>query len=776
MAENDIKTKIVLEGEKEYKQALKDANRELKTLKSELKAETAELGKNATAQEKNAVKVKNLQKQIAEQEKIVKTYRKALEEVKEKYGDNAEEVSKWEQKLNNARTTLANMKNDLEGVGDGFKAMQTDANMATVASKSAADAIGSLADIGGSISDSIEGIFTGMLTTVKGAISDIWADVVDLAARSNNLVDLAGFWNTDVTTIQKYAGAVEAASANLEDLSAIVTKINAGDMKKITELTGVSGANYKDQWEYAMAVMDAMSKMSKEERNAAGFEIFGGRQATKAFDLLNDWQTVLDNLDKFDATKGGYGLAEEELQNMSTLYDKINAVKASWQSLQDMATVKLFGSLSLDLTSNAQGILDGFLAYFNADSDQERDEAIKAIETNITDMFERIKKAIQDGIDLIDKIAEDMKGSENPTVQAIGNLMGGLADALQWFTKDNMENVLWSLGALATFWIAGKGLQFASTVAELATNIKALSLFKGLGSLGGLGGVGETIGASAGNTFLASLRAGLPAVLGVALITSGFMWALDQRKNHKEEVRGTEEHLEAQTGDANQLLADYVAAQKKMAEIDIVNATEEEVKALQSRIERTRAALLENENGQKALDAYSDWRQENSMGNMDWELPENMKPVAVVPAYEWEKKPETQRAITDEQMAAVEAFWDVLREKGADFTDEEWDAYEKAFQGQEELFDKIDDMMNYLIQTEDNWRGIEDLPADWWLHGANQGEGITNENLSAFNSLPNKMEKAVARAVSGIRVSIDGRTAGQILAPYVSESIASNIS
>lgn len=773
MAENDIKTKIVLEGEKEYKQALKDANRELKTLKSELKAETAELGKNATAQEKNAVKVKNLQKQIAEQEKIVKTYRKALEEVREKYGDNAEEVSKWEQKLNNARTTLANMKNDLEGVGDGFKAIQTDAGMATVATKSAADAIGTLADIGGSISDAIEGIFTGMLSTVKEAISDIWTDVVDLAARSNGLVDLAGFWNTDVQTVQKYGYAVQAISGSLEDLAWIVNKVNTLDSKKIAELTGVSGENYTDRWKYAMAVMDAMSEMSPEQRNIAGEELFG-RNQTKAYDLLNDWKNMQKELAEV-GTKG-YGLSDEELSRMSELYDRVNKLRASWQSLKDMATVQLFGQLSMDLTGNAQAIVDGFLAYFNADSDQERDEAIKAIETNITDMFERIKKAIQDGIDLIDKIAEDMKGSENPTVQAIGNLMGGLADALQWFTKDNMENVLWSLGALATFWIAGKGLQFASTVAELATNIKALSLFKGLGSLGGLGGVGETIGASAGNTFLASLRAGLPAVLGVALITSGFMWALDQRKNHKEEVRGTEEHLEAQTGDANQLLADYVEAQKKMAETDIVNATAEEVEALQSRIERTRAALLENENGQKALDAYSDWRQENSMGNMDWELPENMKPVAVVPAYEWEKKPEAQRAITDEQMAAVEAFWDVLREKGADFTDEEWDAYEKAFQGQEELFDKIDDMMNYLMQTEDNWRGIEDLPADWWLHSANQGEGITNENLSAFNSLPNKMEKAVARAVSGIRVSIDGRTAGQILAPYVSESIASNIS
>ena len=36
------------------------------------------------------------------------------------------------------------MKNDLDGVGDSMKGMANDANMATVATKSAADAIGRL--------------------------------------------------------------------------------------------------------------------------------------------------------------------------------------------------------------------------------------------------------------------------------------------------------------------------------------------------------------------------------------------------------------------------------------------------------------------------------------------------------------------------------------------------------------------------------------------------------------------------------------------------------
>ena len=87
MAGKEIKQRIVLEGEKQYNQAIKEAQRNLKTLKSELKAETAELGKNATEQQKAETKAKSLQKQIAEQEKVVKTLREALEAAKKEYAE-----------------------------------------------------------------------------------------------------------------------------------------------------------------------------------------------------------------------------------------------------------------------------------------------------------------------------------------------------------------------------------------------------------------------------------------------------------------------------------------------------------------------------------------------------------------------------------------------------------------------------------------------------------------------------------------------------------------
>ena len=730
MAENDIKTKIVLEGEKEYRQALKDANRELKTLKSELKAETAELGKNATAQEKNAVKVKNLQKQIAEQEKVVKTYRKALEEVKEKYGDNAEEVAKWEQKLNSARATLANMKNDLDGVGESMKGMANDASMATVASKSAADAIGSLADIGGSIADSIEGIFTGMLSTVKQTIADVWADVVDLAARSNGLVDLAGFWNTDVTTIQKYGIAVKGISGSLEDLNSIVTKINAGDSKKIAELTGVSGENYKDQWEYAMAVMDAMSKMSTEQRNKAAFDIFGGRQATKAFDLLNDWQKMLKELE--DVDQKGYGLSGEELQQMSDLYDQVNKLEASWKSLKDMATVKLFGSLSLDLTSNAQGILDGFLAYFNAEDDAGRDAAIQQIEENIISMFERVKQAIQDGIALVDQIAEDLKGSDDPAVQTIGKLMGGLADALRWFTEDNMHNVVTALEILAGFWLFGKGLKLATTIAELAANLRTLSFFKLIGGAasGGLGTMGETIGSSAGSTFLSTLASGLPGILTAVLLGLPILDMVMHPKKYNGGI--TKEQKET---------------------VDKMNAE----------------GNLFGKEGSDALHFLlgEDKKRVIIDGNVDtagYTLPTRRTPHGTYVGYD----------LTDEQRAGLESYWDYLRSGEFYNAGQMENKLTEMFGTESETLNKLMSMID-MLQEKQGWQGIEDLPANWWLHGNDNNEGITNENLSKFNSLPGNIERAVSRAVSNIRVNMDGQAVGNLVAGYVSANIAESI-
>lgn len=747
---NDIKSKIILDGEKQYSAALKDANRNLKTLRSELKAETAELGKNATAQQKAEVKTKSLQKQIKEQETVVKTLTDALDEVKEKYGDNADEVAKWETKLNNARTTLANMKNDLDGVGDGLAGIGRSSETAVIATKSVADSLGKIAGMGGMIADGIGAGFTAMVSTAKEAISALWDSITDIAARSNNKVDLAGYWGTSVETIEKYEGAVAAASGSLEDLNAIVTKINAADGKKITELVGVSGENYEDQWQYAMAVMDALSKMETRARNAAGFEIFG-KGATKMFDLANDWATVQRELDTFDPSKGGYGLTGEQLQSMSDLYDQVNKLEMSWSRLKDMATVQLFGQLSLDLTGNAQAILDSFLAYFNADSDAEREAALATIGENITQAFERVKAAIEHGIELLDKLAEDLKKSDNPTAQALGNILSGLVEALQWLTEDNMANVVKALEVLAGFWIAGKGAQMGLKIASIVKDIAVIKGFSGGGAVVGAG-AGAAGGAAGGGSVLGTIGSaalGLGAAYGVheALKTLKADTITDI-------FTGSDEQTRALLKAANQARGINTVGDM---EASLLNDPEHTKKAFGLLL-----GGLGDTGGRSIVDDIVDtWHQIFGGGKAE--------------------EPQADRTLTEDQKMAAEAYWDALRDwsENRDLDamglaqEEFWD----AFQGQEDLANSIDDLIRQLQNDNPEWQGMENLPTSWWQQNGNSDQ-ITGSDLANFRGLPAQLAAAAqagtANGVSGIKVTLDGYTVGRLVAPYVSQTIAMN--
>lgn len=702
---NEIKQKIVLEGEKKYAAALKEANRNLKTLKSALRAETAELGANATAQQKAETKAKSLQKQIAEQEKIVKTLQDALGEVREKYADNEDAIAKWETQLNNARTTLADMKAELGDVG-------TEANTAVTATQSLAESFGKISEVGGTIADTIGSAFSGVVSSVQEAISAVWGQVTDLAARSNGLVDLAGYWNTNVTTIQKYKGAVAEASGTLEDLNGIVTKINskANSMKREDwlQITSVSPEKYEDSWEFAMAVMDDLSKMEAKQRNAAGFNLFGNG-ATKAFDLLNDWETIQANLDKYDPEKGGYGLTEEQMQSMSELYDKINGMKESWSQLKGMVTTGLFGQLSLDLTSNAQGILDGLLHWFNAESDGERDAAIQEISQNIQDACTRIGEAIRGGISILDEVSKSLQNSSDPVAQAAGNILEKLKDVLEWFTEDNMNNVVRAFEVLATFWLAGKGLQMATKIAEIVANLKTIQLFGTLPSLTGAGAGGGGSGAGA--------EAAGAGSLGTILTSTGAKIA----------------------GGAG--VFGYTLLKPGSTDKDFYD-----------------------ENGNLWVQKNGQWVQESEdRSNVIGEWTEldrlNSTPAKNVPTTgERIHKDRSPQATPTPESQLEQAAQGLESAIENDFSD-----------AINELESKIEELGDYSLTDE--------LPSNLWENaGQNTGEQLTRTDIQGFNSLPAMIAAAAASGtssgVSGIKVTLDGYTVGQLVAPYVSQFIA----
>lgn len=790
-----ISQKIELQGEKEYRQAIKNAERELKTLEARLKTETAELGKNATEQEKNAAKVKSLQKQIAEQEKIVQTYKAALQEVQEKYADNADEIAKWETKLLKARETLANMRNSMASASEGLRDVQTGmegvgaaSDSAVVAARSVTETIGDLANIGDGISDGIENIFKGMVSSVKEAITEVWGEISDLAARSNALLDMAGFWNTDVTTLQRYKGAVANISGDLSDLNDIVTKINAKDSKKITELLGISKEGYQDDWKYAMAVMDAMADLREKNfqaGNNAAFEIFGGRQATKAMDLLNDWRKLQEQLARYDVDAGGYGMSEEQIQDMSDLADRISGLKNDWQTLKDMMLAGLTAELGLNITSNAQGMLDGFLQYFNADSDEEKQAAIDKVRENIEGIFQAIREAIEAGIQMMKDLSEDLKKSEDPLVQALGNVLSGVADVMSWFTEDNAKNAAAALGIVAGAWGAAKVLTMIGNITKLAAAARTIKLFGGLESLLGAGGNGATptvtptttpttVPTTSNPTADAAKGAGAGSLISKVLTSTA---------------------------------AKVVGGVAAGAAVLLENAL----------TEQGNDDLVADENGNLYIGQTGEkYARSNGTFADTWSVPEQQKDsetdeqqdagrdstVALVSAADRSKYEEDvllddddyAMRLTQKQRDAIEDYWDFLRDEDSGESYQiPMGQLKEAFQDMPAELDELMERINGMLHDQEAWN-MEDLPewwfaqqkesskyevpADWWKTGAN-ADGITSQDLQNFDSLPSRLERSVengmAKVVGSISFDLDGYQVARIVAPMVSQEIAKDM-
>lgn len=103
---DSIGVKIMLDGEKQFRQALADINAGLKMNKSEMAMVTAEFGKNATGADALNAKQKALASTISTQTNKVALLKNALAESTAKYGENSAQTVKLQTDYNNARAEL----------------------------------------------------------------------------------------------------------------------------------------------------------------------------------------------------------------------------------------------------------------------------------------------------------------------------------------------------------------------------------------------------------------------------------------------------------------------------------------------------------------------------------------------------------------------------------------------------------------------------------------------------------------------------------------------
>jgi len=715
---DEIKQKIVLEGEKEYSAALKEANRNLKTLKSALKAESAELGSNASAQQKNEVKARTLKKQIAEQEKVVATLQSALKEVKDKYGDNADAVAKWEQKLNDARYDLANFNNELQkaeselanskdSLKDSADAYGDAADAATDYAN-ATDAAGQVADAVTfqsvmNAADNLKDRLVGAMNTIKELGKTAWDWMSDSGAWADELQTLSDQTGIDKQTLQGWRYASRFVDVEVETITKAYAKLTnrSKSVNKALKEIGIKADAGVDAGTVFWEVVEAMEEMDDVARENTAKEFFG-KSYQELMPLIKAGREGWEGYIK-EAQDAGYILSDEQVSRLSQFDDARQQLEASFESLKLQVAEQLapaFEKVAQALTD----IVDKFIAWGKTEEGQA---ALKGL----GDAIESIINSLTGEVDF------------KAIVEGAQQAIEGFTGALDWISK-NWETV--KAGILGIGGVIG-GLSVAKDV------LSALQLIKGIKW----------------------------SMLPKAPATPTGPVATPSADGGKSTGGGT-----WLTSTASKVVGGVAAGTVVLFENAVTPQGNDDV--------------VQTENGTWVRADTGEAADKHVMpeGATIYTLTE--EDIAQRDAQEAAEKDAREVSVTPEMRQAAEQYWDALRswrngEPGSDFALEDaFDALDTAFAGQEEELANLNTLMDEL-QGDTDWVSTEDLP-DWWFTGP---EGLTSTDIQGFVALPEQMEAAVARGaatgVNGLTISMDGYTVARIVAPLVSQMIAENM-
>ena len=325
-----IGPKIGIEGENEYRQALRDINTGIKTLGTEMQAVTSAF----YGQEKSirSLTAENdvLERTIYSLEEKLNLQKKMLQEAANAYGEASEKTQAWQQKVN---LTTAELNKAKVKLAENEKAMQGLSEETDEAAKSTSVFSDVLkADL---LSEAIK---TGIKAVASGIreIGQALADTVkDSAAYADNILTLSTNTGIAAETLQEYQYMAELTDTSLETITGSMAKLirnmqnaknGTGNAAAAFAAMGVSvtdaNGELRDNEEVFTEVIDKLGKMSNEtQRDAYAMDIFG----KSAQDLNSLIAVGKDGIAAFakEAHDMGYVLDEETLSSLVAVDDAL---------------------------------------------------------------------------------------------------------------------------------------------------------------------------------------------------------------------------------------------------------------------------------------------------------------------------------------------------------------------------------------------------------------------------------------------------------------------
>lgn len=455
-----------------------------KKLTSEFKLQTAELGSNTNEADKLTLAQKQLESQIVLTEKVIANLEKQLVETSSAYGKNSTEALQMETKINEAKTTVAQFRNELEKVGDSS---QNAANgLENIGKKIDAGNFLQLAETLQGVSDELIGIGTASIESamdLQGAQTEMQASLglTSKDAESLGKVVQSVFKNGVVDSVDSAKEAVILAKQSFSDL-------NNTDLSKITNtlvnISARTGTDIQDNINATSQLMKNFGITGKEATDliAKGFQD-GLNKNNDFLDTLNEYPTQFKqagftaqqmlsiinngmqsgafNTDKAaDAVKEfqirlGDGTFESSMSNLSKstqeLFNEWKKGKATTAEVaasvgedlkkmspaQQQAELTLLGtqfedlgvkgSLALLDISNSYDDVNGKADDFNKKTPgEEWQGALRDLQTSLVPLLEQLTPVVSKMADLAQKF-NDLPNSTKTTIVAIAGVVAVFA-------------------------------------------------------------------------------------------------------------------------------------------------------------------------------------------------------------------------------------------------------------------------------------------------------------------------------------------------------------
>ena len=273
---------IKLEGEKAYRDAIKQINSDLKVMASEMGKVTAEFGKNDKSASSLTSRNKVLAEQIDKQKEKILTLKGALEQSSEKYGENDKKTNDWKISLNKAEAELIKLEKELS---DNEKILK-DSKNATEDNSKSLKKFGDSANDAGQKTLKLGDLIKANLISeaIIGGIKSLGSAIMDVARKFGEFVSTGIKNASDLQESQNVVDVTFGESAEtINDWSRKAAGAYGMSELSAKQYTGTMGAMFKSM---GLADEQVLSMSTDMVGLAGDFASFYNLEHEEAFNKI----------------------------------------------------------------------------------------------------------------------------------------------------------------------------------------------------------------------------------------------------------------------------------------------------------------------------------------------------------------------------------------------------------------------------------------------------------------------------------------------------------